>query len=268
MNRKYFYISVFMAVSPIAFSCSSLMTQSEPGIPDGVKREVQVGRVLAARLAKKYGLNQNREFTRYLNTVARKISSQSSRQELVFHVGVLNTEEVNAFACPGGYIFITLGALRMIDSEAELAGVLAHEIGHVTLRHSGEFSQREPVIDVIASLLSPGGDIVSALAHTALESLMAELFEKGRSKAVEMEADTAGLLIASTLDYDVYAYMRYLKKMENAKGNEIFLKTHPSGTERLKNLQQLVTNEKLGGKRLDSEIYRNSFAKLITSSKN
>ena len=102
-----------------------------------------MGRALSARLIYKYGLIKNKKQTNYLNLVGHTVSRLSSRPELEFYFGILNSPDVNAFACPGGYILITKGALDLMDNEAQLAGVLAHEITHVSLRHSGKFKVKE-----------------------------------------------------------------------------------------------------------------------------
>ncbi|HMV77795.1 MAG TPA: M48 family metalloprotease [Leptospiraceae bacterium] len=215
--------------------------------PDpGVKKEVQIGRTLAARLAKKYGLIQDKEFTVYLKSVGSSISRLSSRQELDFHFGVLNTSEVNAFACPGGYILVTKGALDLVDNEAELAGILSHEITHVTLQHSGKFEgKRDSILEMIAYFMAPGGDIINELTEVSVNAMVGQFFEQGRKKEEEIESDQAGAMYLSLAGYSVSGASSYLSKMSKAQGNEIVLKTHPPTGERISSLERFISQQGL-----------------------
>ena len=98
--------------------------------------EVEQGRSYHPEIIKTYGLYDDPELQEYVNRIGQKLASKSHRSNLQFHFTVLDSAEINAFALPGGYIYVTRGIMAYLDSEAELAGVLGHEIGHVTARHS------------------------------------------------------------------------------------------------------------------------------------
>ena len=104
-------------------------------IPISDEEEIILGKRVAARVIARYGIDDNAEATYYLNLVATAIAQRSDRPDIPYHIAILATDDVNAYACPGGYIFVTRGALKMVRDEAELAAVLAHEISHVTERH-------------------------------------------------------------------------------------------------------------------------------------
>lgn len=245
--KKNNLISLFLFVS-ILLSCKSTASSVEekPEPPKQVYKEMKIGRALAAKFIKKYGLVQDVNQTKYLNFIGGKIAELSPRQELNFKFGILNTPEVNAFACPGGYIFITQGALNLIENEAELVGVLAHEVSHVSLFHSGKYEAKEEVwIDLVASLLSPGGDMVSTVMEAASKELEESMLENGRQKEFETQADASAAILISELGYDSNAYIGYLKKMKSSQDNQVFIKTHPPVDERVNSIQKFVADQKL-----------------------
>src|SRR2546427_12790257 len=100
--------------------------------------EIELGRSVATALGSRYRLLREEPLTRYVALVGTAVAMQSDRPDLRYYFGVLDTDEVNAFAAPGGYVFITRGTLALIRDEATLAGVLGHEIGHIALRHHVE----------------------------------------------------------------------------------------------------------------------------------
>lgn len=232
----------------ILASCKSatLKVEEKPAPPKQVYKEIKIGRALAAKFIKKYGLVQDMNQTKYLNFIGVKIAELSPRQELNFKFGILNTQEVNAFACPGGYIFITKGALNLIENEAELVGVLAHEVSHVSLFHSGKYEAKEEIwIDLVASMLSPGGDMVSTMMEAASKELEESMLENGRQKEFETQADASATILISELGYDSGAYIGYLKKMKASQDNKVFVKTHPPVDDRINAIQKFISDQKL-----------------------
>jgi beta-barrel assembly-enhancing protease len=232
-------------------ACKSSQKTEDLPVDPAVKKEVAVGRSLAARLAKQYGLVKDEEFTSYLNAVGTSIGKVSSRQELSFRFGILNTEEVNAFACPGGYIFLTKGSLAQIENEAELASVLSHELTHVTLMHSGRFDENQfSFLDVLASIMAPGGDFVGTFTKTAVEGMYGQFFGEGRKKEEEMDADKAGVVYMVQAGYSADGALSYLNKVSKAQNNDTLLKTHPPAKERIDELARFIREQKFpaGGK--------------------
>ncbi len=231
----------------LSLSCKSTSQKEEkPEPPKQVYKEIKIGRALAAKFIKKYGLVQDTNQTKYLNFIGSKIAELSPRQELNFKFGILNTQEVNAFACPGGYIFITKGALGLIENEAELVGVLAHEVSHVSLFHSGKYEAKEEIwIDLVASMLSPGGDMVSTMMEAASKELEESMLENGRQKEFETQADASASILISELGYDSAAYIGYLKKMKSTQDNKVFIKTHPPVDDRITAIEKFISDQKL-----------------------
>ena len=100
-----------------------------------IQAEVAFGREIAARILGREPLRDNAELARYVTLIGQALALNSGRSELSFYFAVLDSEQVNAYSTPGGYVFVTRGALKQMRDEAELAAVLAHEIAHVQLRH-------------------------------------------------------------------------------------------------------------------------------------
>lgn len=201
------------------------------------KAEVKMGRSLAARLLKKYPIVKDLEFTRYLNSIAFRLGSVSSRKDLEFRVGIIESNEINAYSCPGGYLFLTTGALKKIQTEAELAGIIAHEMGHVILFHNGEFKESNVFVDILSGLLSPpGSEVVNSAMATAITEMEKQFFETGRDVKVELEADEAAVGLVSQVGYSPLGLSSYLNTMLKSDGAELLKKTHPETNVRIAKL--------------------------------
>lgn len=257
--------TIIVSLILFLFYCKSANTKNEkPDPPKQVYKELKIGRALAAKFIKKYGLVQDLNQTKYINFIGGKIAELSPRQELNFKFGILNTPEVNAFACPGGYIFITKGALNLIENEAELVGVLSHEVSHVSLFHSGKYEAKEEIwIDMVASLLSPGGDMVTSVMEAASKELEESMLENGRQKEFEIQADASAAVLISELGYDSSAYIGYLKKMKSANDNQVFVKTHPPVDDRINAMQKFISDQRLPkGSKINVKRYKDNIPKI------
>jgi predicted Zn-dependent protease len=208
-----------------------------------VEKEIEIGRGMSALLLGAAPLVDNDETQRYVNRVGQWLASQTEREELTWHFGVLDVDTVNAFAAPGGYIFVTKGLMRLCGTESELAGVLAHEIGHVLKRHHLEALRKQAASDLATDLAS---DVISEHGFNAKPFIKSgmELFARGLDRADELEADRIGVVIATRAGYEPYGLPRVLltlNDMNPADSNLAWLtSTHPSSSERLSVLEQLM----------------------------
>ncbi len=214
-----------------------------------LEAEVTFGRDIAARILGRIPLYQDRTVNRYVTLVGRALTLQGNRPELDYHFAVLDDDAVNAYSAPGGYIFVTRGALALMEDEAELAAVLAHEIAHVNLRHIVQrFNVRgreDSGIGALGRLLGAGGDSARiAFAH-AVNQVMALLFETGYNQSDELEADAEATLMLAAAGYDPTALRRYLTRL--GKNPERQGKTHPSSRARLAALDRLIDGQGLAG---------------------
>jgi len=214
--------------------------ESSSKIPKSTEQEIKVGRSIAAKLIYKYGIVKNKEASIQLNLLGRSISSKTSRTDLPFLFGILNSDEINAFACPGGIILLTKGLVRSVQETSELAGILSHEISHVVLKHSGEFEEMNPILAIISSLLAPsGGEIINATTSMAIEQMEKQFLETGRDQKTELEADGAGVMLASMMGYSSLKYEQYLDRISKAPDAITHSKTHPDYKTRVQQIQKL-----------------------------
>jgi predicted Zn-dependent protease len=199
--------------------------------------EIAIGRDMAARLLGAAPLVDNPGLQRYVNLVGRWLASQSERPNLPWHFAVLEAPEVNAFAVPGGTIFVTKGLVQRMRSEAELAGVLAHEISHVVRKHHLKAVQKGAQTALAGEALQQALKDQSPAAREKLITLGNELYTRGLDKADEIEADRVGIVIAARAGYDSYGLPSVLQTLQamNAQDSALALmfKTHPSPAERL-----------------------------------
>lgn len=210
-----------------------------------------------------YGVYDNPRVQAYVNAVGQKLAQQSHRAQLSWTFTVLDSTEINAFALPGGYVYITRGLMAYLDSEAELAGVLGHEISHVTARHGAQRATRQQTagFGVLAATLlgavlegyglSGATDIASQASQVAAAGYIATY-----SREQESQADELGAAYLARNQYDprnMIDVIRVLKDQERfaaetakaegkpAPSGANWLSSHPSNDQRLADLQQLAT---------------------------
>ena len=173
--------------------------------------EAQLGREQHPQIVQEFGgVYDDPELTAYVNSLGRLLAQTSELPDLDWHFTVLDSPIVNAFALPGGYVYVTRGLLALADNEAELAGVLAHEIGHVTARHSAErYGQ-----SVLGSAAALGvGVLLGSEAAAQATSGAAELAVLSYSRDQEFEADTLGVRYLSRSGHDPQAMSSFLRRL-------------------------------------------------------
>src|SRR6185369_14448286 len=159
--------------------------------------EIAIGEQISTKICQKYGVVQDPAIHKYVGLVGGTLAKKSSRSNLTWHFVVLDTDGVNAFAAPGGYIHITKGALGMMKSEAELAGVLSHEIAHVTRKHAVKAIQGNKAFGVASD---KAGTKDNALVQRGAE-IGFDLVLHGFGRAQELESDEDGPVLAAMAGY-------------------------------------------------------------------
>ena len=203
--------------------------------------EQAMGREIAGRMLGAAPLVNDAAMQAYVNRVGRWIALQSERPDLPWRFAVIDTASINAFAAPGGYVMLTRGLYDILDSEAQLAGVLAHEIGHIVRRHHVTVMQK-------SAALSAGTQLAQRDNRTAMLNNMigtgAEVFARGLDKNAEYEADAVGIVLAARAGYNPFGLVDVLHKLA-ARGSgdnsmALLFKTHPLPGERLAQLGDLL----------------------------
>lgn len=231
-------------------------------------KEAQMGRESDPAVIEQYGLYGDTLVSRYVDSVGQKLASVSQLPTLGWHFRVLDSPVVNAFAIPGGYIYITRGILGYLNSEAQLAGVLGHEIGHITARHSAQQITRSQIASVglLASMF------VGALRpYAGVASQGLGLLFLGYSRENETQADELGVGYATKAGYDprvIPSTYAMLKRVGERQGDNLpaFLSTHPDPGDREIRTAQLAQAAVAGGRRdlkIDAPGYRARIEGLI-----
>jgi len=205
--------------------------------------EVRIGQRIAGNLLGAVPLVRDDGLQRYVNRVGLWVALQGERPDLPWRFGVIDSEDINAFAAPGGYIFITKGLYRRLNNEAELAGVLAHEVGHVLRRHHLKLLQQSQAIAAVGSLLGSKFKSEDQLVQNIIGN-GAEVVARGLDKDAEYEADRIGVVLTARAGYDAYALPAVLADIGHvAQGDKrvsLLFKTHPHPEERLGRLAEAV----------------------------
>jgi predicted Zn-dependent protease len=207
--------------------------------------EQELGQSVSDKVRAKFGVVQDKAVHRYVALVGTLLTNASAKPRLPWTFIVLDTDAVNAFAAPGGYVHITKGALAMMSSEAELAGVLGHEIIHVTERHTIAALQKAGGIGLATTASGKGESRITAAAVQKMTD--AVLFGFGRGE--ELEADEKGERLANKAGYDPAALPGFLTKLtdRNKGSNEKrgLFASHPDMEARLSKLRAQIKREKL-----------------------
>lgn len=217
-------------------------------VPENEEREI--GEALAEQLLGAAPPVQDPEVQRYVNRVGTWVARQSDRPRLDWTFAVIDVDTVNAYAAPGGYVFVTRGLFLLMEDEAELAGVLGHEIAHVTERHHMRELQRAARWGLAFDLVEQAtGDGLDDEALRALANAGARLYDSGLSREDELDADRIGAIYAARAGYDPWALLSTLTTIEGihpqALAVEQLTASHPP-TEDRRNILAAHLDERLG----------------------
>ena len=217
------------------------------------EQEYYIGRSVAATVLNRYRPLQNQALTAYINRLGQSLASFSDRPQTFggYHFLVLDSEEINAFAAPGGFIFVTKGMLRCCRTESALASVLAHEISHVTLGHGIRAIENSRTTQAATTLAAIGaksmtsgqlGELTDLFADS-LKDITDTLITEGYSKDYEFEADAATVALLSRTGYPPTALVDMLRVMDQRldPGGKDFARTHPKPRERIAELEEIFT---------------------------
>lgn len=206
--------------------------------------EIRIGDAVSQKVRVRYGVVQDAAIHRYVFLVGMALAQATKRPNLPWTFIVLDTDGVNAFAAPGGFIHITRGALALIANEAELAGVLGHEVTHVTEKHTIKAIQKGKMVQVGADETLKDSKVFSSLVDKTTDMVMA-----GFGRAEELEADHGGVRLANSVGYAPGGLAAFLTRLsdrnKSATEKQGLFASHPEMQERLDKLAAIVADEKL-----------------------
>lgn len=218
------------------------------------EQEYYVGRTVAASIVKRYKVLDNKNATQYLNLLGQTLAAFSDKPDTFkgYRFAIMDTDEINAFAAPGGFILVSRGLLRCCKDEDAVAAVLAHEIGHVQLGHGIQAIKKGRYTSTVTTLLAEsaksfGGQELSELT-TAFEGsvsdIVSTMVDSGYARSSETQADSAAVTIMKRVGYNPNGLKQMLVEMERRlppEGGVGFAKTHPKPKTRIKDIESLIS---------------------------
>lgn len=211
------------------------------------KEERQIGEDISQRVRTEFGVVQDAALTKYVALVGTVLARASSRPDLAWEFIVLDTDGVNAFAAPGGLVHITRGALGLIRSESELAGVLAHEIAHITKKHTVNAITKSNTVKLGTEEAGNRGRgyVIGVLVDAAYENIVENGFDRGD----ENDADQEGVRLANKAGYSAAGLTIFLNRLadrnKNRKERNGLFASHPDTSGRIERIGRQIRSEKL-----------------------
>jgi predicted Zn-dependent protease len=261
--------STIFAVQPDANWRIRISTEEGLVAMSDIVQEIRFGRAVAARIIGRFGLNEDTQIMKYINLVGQTLARVANRPEIEFHFAVLNGEEIRVFGIPGGYIFITRGALREMRDEAELAGVLAHEVGHIAEKTVVRELRIRGIEDVgisgLAQVIGGSADPARVAFQKAVDKAMDILLMNGYKREDEAKADEDAVILCAMAGYDPSGLVRYTDRTRSIMGNRTGAidGTQTSDEVRIDRLKAFILQE--GADAGDFKTYENRFMKYVSA---
>lgn len=238
--RRYVkaWLGACALVMVIGSTAEAQRTRLKPGMnlftPE---QDVELGRQVAANAEKQLPMLRNSKVDAYLNRLGKRLAAQAPGERYPYQFKCVNDSNVNAFALPGGFLYINRGTIEAADNEAELAGVVGHEIGHVALRHGTNQASKSQLaqapLAILGSVLG-SGSIGSVLAQIGTGFAVNSILLK-YSRDDERESDLMGTHILYDAGYDPVYVARFFEKLEGRRGTDFF-SSHPNPDNRIQNI--------------------------------
>jgi predicted Zn-dependent protease len=211
------------------------------------RNERAIGESVSLALTNQYGVTNNPQLAKYVVLVGQTIASRTARADQPWVFGVLDTDTVNAFSGPGGYVWITRGAIQQMQDESELAGVLAHEIGHVVRHHGLDAAKQAGFADALVS--AAGSTSAGAQFNGASDKIVDVIVKQGFSQPQEFEADQSSVRLTAAAGYDPNGFLRFLKRIRDKQkaGSPNLFSTHPGMDDRIARINNAISSAGTGG---------------------
>jgi predicted Zn-dependent protease len=222
----------------------------------GADEERAMGQQVALSLTNRYRTVEDPQLNKYVTMVAQTLVNQMSMGGQVY-VAVLETNEMNAFAGPNGYVFVTSGALKAMQDESELAGVLGHEISHVYYQHGLKSAQTGGFLNGAGRIASIAAGQRDAQWVSLTSNLVEKLITSAYSQDQERQSDRTGLLLVNRAGYDPHGFTRFLDKLRaRSGGGAQMFSTHPGLSERLKNAEAQIAQKGYAGRVTNADRFK------------
>lgn len=255
LKMKINLLLLLLAVAPVSFllcGCSTeynVVTGEQETYYYSTDKEVNMGRSIALQVEKEYKAAPDPLMQHRVEEIGKRIASVCDRQDIAYHFFVLDDDEVNAVSLPGGYVYINRGLIEKVDNDDELAGVIAHEVGHIVARHSIKKLQAVQGYSLLRMLVAAVPAQGSAEVGTAAD-IAFEQFLLGYAREDELLADQLGARYAKLAGYDPHAMIKFLEKLQEINRRKPlapknYFKTHPYAPDRIRVVKQEL-GERIG----------------------
>ena len=216
------------------------------------EQEVEIGKQTNQQILQQYQLYEGPQIKQYVSNLGQELINSSDSRDIPFTFQVVESDEVNAFATPGGFVYVTTGLLRTAENRAQLASVVAHEIAHINERHGVKGLKQAVAAQGIANTVGVDSDALAQMAYRLTVDLP-------RSRSFEYEADRSGLQMLQQAGYPPQAFANFLAKLEGGGGTPEFIRTHPTSQNRIEAISQTETASQVStNKGQDKSEYQNN----------
>ena len=223
------------------------------------RQEVTVGRQINQQLTnREFRIDRDRATTAYINRIGQRLAQESDRPDIPYTFQVIDDNNINAFATMGGFVYVNKGLMAAADNEAELASVIAHEIGHISARHSIKQMRQMAIASGVAS--------ATGLDRSKAVQIGVELaLRRPHSRQAEYEADQLGLQTMGRSGYAQSGMVDFMKKLLNKPSPPSILSTHPATSDRIAAISQAMDPDLASGEGLNNAAYKLEMRRLLRS---
>ncbi len=247
-NRPFVVLAIILALVLVVIACAVNPVSGKKEIMFfSEQQEIAMGQETDKAIRQQFGIYEDKALNEYVNRIGQSMVPQSHRPKLKHQFAVLDTSVVNAFAAPGGFIYVTRGILALMNSEAELAAVLGHEMGHVAARHSMKQMSGQMLAQIgliVGSVISKDIRKLAGVASIGMQLLFLKF-----SRSDEYQADALGIRYARQAQYSPGEMLRFFSALENmsSEGSShkipTFLSTHPMTSNRIARVKEQISSQ-------------------------
>lgn len=236
-------LAVLVCLLSAAADCPAeynMVTGKDETLYVSPEQEMEMGDSIAKKVESVYKLDPDKHVQERVELIGNRLSKYCDRKELIYHFKVLAVDDINAVSLPGGWVYVFKGLIDVCKNDDELAGVIAHEIGHIAARHHMKKLQQSSLATAAMVLVAvTGGGRAASATDLAITSLMASY-----SREDEFEADKRAVLYTREAGYDPRGVLTFMQTMKNEKKNDIrpysYFKSHPYVGERMGKIESAI----------------------------
>ena len=225
----------------------NVATQRQETLLIETEREIRMGESLSKRVEEEYKLIRDPELLARLDRVGSRIAAAADRKDLLYHFSIIDDKEPNAFALPGGPIYVTSGLMELVSSDDELASVLGHEAGHIAAKHVAKRIQGAIGLDLLQVLAAVGASKSDTTTRQGMDLALASILV-AYSQADELEADRLGVKYTKRAGYKPLAAISFLERLRDYTFKQpsrqfSYFRTHPYFSDRIRAVRAQATGQ-------------------------